>query len=78
MAGISIYDCMVRVDKESPYVWVAYQQESPHLPVAVADTARELAKAVGVPENNVVSVASKHRHGKIKRPRYMCVFIGGV
>jgi len=66
------------MDDEKKWLWVAYQKNKPYLPVAVADTARELAAALGVPENNIVSVVSKHRHWKIKRPRYMCVYIGGV
>ena len=59
-----------------PYVWVAYQKESPYLPIAVADTSVELAKTLGISEVNIRSAVSKHRHGKIKRPRYMCVYIG--
>ena len=72
---ISYQECLVPV-ATSPYVWVAYQSKKPYLPIAVADTARELAQVLDIPENNIVSVVSKHRHGKIKRPRYMCVHVG--
>ena len=72
---ISYQDCIVPVASR-PYVWVAYQKEKPYLPIAVADTSVELAETLGISENNIRSVVSKHRHGKIKRPRYMCVYVG--
>ena len=79
MAGISIYDCMVRVDKESPYVWVAYQQESPHLPVAITRTAEELAAMLGKNQNTIESYVSKYRRGKYKKdPLYDRVYTGVV
>lgn len=72
-------DCMQAVQPEIPqrkYVWVAYQQEPPRLPIAIADTAHELARKLGVRVNNIESLASKARRGKIKNARYMCVYIG--
>lgn len=36
---------------KSGYVWVAYQSRSPYLPVAVADTAAELARSVSTLAN---------------------------
>ena len=65
------------MEYERPHVWVAYHSQKPYLPVAVADTSMELAQIIGTKRNNVESVASKHRKGKIKRPRYACVYIGG-
>ena len=64
------------MENKKPCVWVAYHPEKPYLPMAVEDSARELAKVLGVRKNNVESVASKHKKGKIKRPRYACVYIG--
>ena len=64
------------VQENGRRVWVAYQSDPPYLPVAVADTVGELALILGVPENNIRSIYSKHIKGKIKRPRYMCVYLG--
>ena len=71
-------DCIVPVSDARPYVWVAYQSEKPHLPIAVADTANELAQVLGVRKNTIESIASKHRHGKIKRPRFAKVYTGSI
>lgn len=45
------------------YVWIAYGQDRARLPIAVADTAGELAAQVGTTRNNVESQASKFRKG---------------
>ena len=77
MQRISWQDCIVPAEPR-PYVWVAYGKEKPHLPIAVADTSRELAEALGVSENNVRSAACKYKKGIIKRTPYMCVYVGSV
>ena len=59
------------------WVWVAYQKKKPWLPMAVADSATELADICGVPRNTVISAASKLLHGKLRRARYACVYVGG-
>jgi hypothetical protein len=80
MARISIYDCMVRVDKESPYVWVAYQRESPNLPIAIGGTSEDLAKMIGKTANTIESYVSRYRRGLIKKrtPLYDRVYTGVV
>lgn len=74
-------DCIVATgaaDSKSSYVWVAYQTVKPYLPVAIADSARELAEQLGVKRITVAATVSRYRSGKIKRPRYMCVYIGDL
>lgn len=65
---------------KSGYVWVAYQSRSPYLPVAVADTAAELARIVGVPRAHIVDISShanrRLRDGKFHHARFMCVCVG--
>lgn len=57
------------------YVWVAYGKDRARLPIAVADTAGELARIVGTTRNTVESLASKYRHRKIPWSRYQRVRI---
>ena len=59
------------------WVWVAYQRKRPWLPIAVADSATELARICGVTRNNVISAASKLRNGQRNRTQYACVYVGG-
>ena len=47
-------------------VWVAYEKTDLSLPIAIADTARELARMVGVKEKTVVTEASRWKSGKAK------------
>lgn len=58
-------------------VWVAYRREKPYLPFAVADTAAELAKLVGVGEATVLVENWRWRKGKKKKERFVCVYVGG-
>lgn len=65
-----------KVEKELPdYVWVAYSDKPPYLPVAVADSASKLAAQVGTTTNTVESCWSKYRAGKIQRSSYQRVHI---
>lgn len=66
-------DCM-QVDRLE-YVWVAYSKDYPFLPVAIASSAAELARLVGVSTNAVESLWSKFVHGKVRRTRYARVLI---
>ena len=59
------------------YVWVAYGKDRARLPIAVADTAGELARIVGVKRNNIESQASKYRCGVLKWSQYQRVKITG-
>mgnify|MGYP003291070566 CR=1 FL=1 len=75
---IDYKDCLVPVGvKAQQYVWVAYDTTSPYLPIAIADSAQALANKLGVHRCSVVGVVSRYRRGKIKHPRYMCIYIGG-
>ena len=47
-------------------VWMAVSQDELRLPIAIADTAKELAELLGTTENAVKCGASKSRHGIIK------------
>lgn len=54
-------------------IYIAYEKNRERTPVAVADSATELARLTGRPRSSVDSVISKWRKGKIKNPRYACV-----
>ena len=68
---------VVLCSDQQPYVWVAYQGKSPYLPIAVADTTRELGQILGKSRNSIESYVSKYKKGRIntKQPRYMCVYL---
>lgn len=71
--NVSLSDCYSR--KKGEIVWVGYAKEPPHLPIAIASSAKELAQIMGVNTNSVESLWSKFRHGKVKHTRYACVLI---
>ena len=54
----------------SRYLWVAYQKEPPYLPVAVADSAKELAQMVGTTRGCVQSTWNRYQHGKLRHSRF--------
>ena len=56
-------------------VWMAVSQDELRLPIAIADTAKELAELLGTTENNVKSSTSKSKHGVYKNSRYIAVRI---
>ena len=58
------------------YVWVAYSREPPYLPVAVADSAEDLARLVGTSRGVVQSDWSRYRSGKKRTSRYHRVAVG--
>lgn len=57
------------------YVWVAYSNKPPYLPVAVADTAKELAAIIGVSCSNVRGCWMRYHRGKLRQTRYHKVTI---
>ena len=61
--------------RKKAIVWMAVSQDKLSLPVAIADTAKELAELLGTTENNVKSSASKSKHGVYKNSRYIAVRI---
>lgn len=58
------------------YVWVAYGDDPARLPIAVADSARELGAILGTTKNNIMSAWSKYNAGRAKSCRYHRVNIG--
>ena len=57
------------------YVWVAYSNKPPYLPVAVADTAKELAAIAGVSCSTVRGCWMRYQQGQCRRTRYHKVFL---
>lgn len=60
------------------YVWVAYGKAPPYLPVAVADSAAELARLTGTSENCIHSTWCKFQRGRFKSSRFHRVRVGGT
>ncbi len=54
-------------------IWMKVTSDKYELPLAVADTARELAEICGVKENNIVSAISHFKAKKHKRCKWVCV-----
>ncbi len=52
------------------YVWVGYEKKPPYLPCAVADSAGELARLMGVTENTVRAAWCHYQAGKLPKSRY--------
>ena len=46
------------------YVWMKVTKDKYELPVAVAETHSELARICGTTPGNVLSSASRYRHGQ--------------
>lgn len=51
-------------------VYVAYSKKYPYLPIAVADTPKELGEILGVNRNNILSPISRLKSGQLKSSRY--------
>ena len=66
---------MIVKGKKYDSVWVAYSKKHPYLPIAIADSAEELAEIVGVKTSTVEAMWSKFWRGKISRTRYAWVLI---
>lgn len=58
-----------------PYIYIAYSSEEPHLPIAVGDSARDLAEQLGVSQSCVCSMVGKYERGTTKTSRYMRVYV---
>lgn len=56
-------------------VWMKVTNDELELPVAVADSAVELAKILGVNPNSIASIYSKYQSGIAKSCRYRKVVI---
>lgn len=56
-------------------VWMLVTKDEFELPVAIADTAKELARICGVSNRTVISGALRSKSGKVKKSRYIKVEI---
>lgn len=59
----------------SKKIWMEVTQDKYELPVAIADTAKELAEIVGTTTNNIVSQCSHYRKGRLKSSRFRMIEI---
>lgn len=59
-------------------VYMMVTMDKYELPILVAESVRELAERSGTSENVIRSQISKHKHGIIKRSKFICVEIGGM
>ena len=55
-------------------IFVAYSEQPPHLPVAVADSGAELARIMGVNQSTIFNVIGRARRAGTVR-RYACVLV---
>lgn len=56
-------------------LYMMVSKDEYELPLAVADTARELAEMAGGSENSIRSFISKYERGDIKNSRYRKVVV---
>lgn len=56
-------------------IWIGYAKEKPRLPVAIADSAEEMAERMGVTVSTVTVAWSRFWRGLTKSTRYAMVFI---
>lgn len=56
-------------------VYLKVSHDKYELPLAVADSVKELSRICGVPENNISSLISKYEHGVMKWTSYRKVVI---
>ena len=59
------------------YFWLCVDTDEYELPIAVAETARELAEMVGSTKHNVEMFASRQSNGMINGYRYIKVLNDG-
>lgn len=64
--------------EDKAYVWIGYSKNPPYLPVAVADTAKELARIMGVKKCTVISEWCHFRKGRRKVCRFHRVMVDGL
>lgn len=56
-----------------PKVWMRITRDKYELPLAIADSAEELAEICNVKRETVASMVSSYEKGKLKTSRYICV-----
>lgn len=57
----------------SSYLWLAVTKDKYQLPIAVADSAAELARMLHVKEQTIYGTACHYAQGRYKRPRFIRV-----
>lgn len=55
------------------YLWLAVEPDEYELPLAVADTARELGAIYGIRKDTVIDMVSKGKSGKISGRKFIKV-----
>lgn len=60
--------------KKKPHLWVCYDEET-ELPIAVCDTAKELAYAIGVSPATIRTMVERYEKGTTKSSRYRRVYL---
>ena len=60
------------------HVYIAVTKDKYELPVAVADTAPELARMLGVETNTIYSCISHMKAGQQKSSKYYKIDIGDI
>lgn len=53
------------------YIWICVEADEYELPLAVADTARELAEMMGTTKHNIDTFVSKGCNGKLSGRKFM-------
>lgn len=59
--------------RQQKYLWLAVTADELELPLAVADTARELGKMCGVGKSTVENCVARGRSGRIAKHKYVKV-----
>lgn len=57
----------------SKYLWLCVDADEYELPIAVADSARELGEMMGSNKHNVETFVCKNSNGRIKGVKYLKV-----
>lgn len=57
------------------YIYIAYDRKYPYLPIAVADSARELGRLVGTTKSCIHSAIFRYEQGALQRSCYQRVNI---
>lgn len=59
-------------------VWMALGERPYRFPIAMADSAPELARVTGAKVETIRSIAARVKSGKWKDGKYVCVEIGDL
>ena len=55
------------------YIWIAVEADEYELPIAIADTAKELGEKFGVTAKTVISSAYRQENGELNGFKYVKV-----